>query len=106
MSDEWKDDFEAFYRDMGPRPTASHSVERGNNNLGYSKENCRWATKLEQANNRRNNLLCEYHEERKTLAEWCRELSLNYGKAYYLLSKGVAFQDAANLLTSEEYNKK
>jgi len=49
---EW-DSFETFLKDMGNRPTLQHSIDRRNNDKGYSKSNCRWATKQEQANNRR-----------------------------------------------------
>jgi hypothetical protein len=53
VSPDWLD-FEAFYADMGSRPDG-YSLDRIDNNLGYSKSNCRWATAHEQATNKRNN---------------------------------------------------
>ena len=95
MCDEWKESFEAFYRDMGPRPSPEHSIDRRDNNKGYSKENCRWATLVEQANNRRDNLYFDFDGDRKTLTEWCREFGLNYNRIRYLiLKKGMSFEDA------------
>lgn len=87
VCDEWKDNFETFYRDMGPRPTPQHTIDRENNDLGYSKENCRWATKVDQNNNTRKNVYYELNGDRKTLAEWCRDRKLNYHTAYYRLNE-------------------
>lgn len=60
MAPQWKEDFERFYSDMGKAPSTAHSVDRIDTNGNYEPGNCRWATKMEQANNQRNNARFEY----------------------------------------------
>ena len=52
------------------------SIDRINNEWGYSKENCKWATAKEQARNRRNSNLVEYKWESKTLPEWAEIMEI------------------------------
>lgn len=74
VCEEWLQ-FENFYRDMGERPNG-HSLDRINNNLGYFKDNCRWASTVEQLNNRRNNHLITFCNKTQTLSQWAREIGL------------------------------
>ena len=58
ICDEWKDKIEGFSnfcKDMGDRPSLKYSLDRIDNDLGYFKENCRWATIHQQASNRSDN---------------------------------------------------
>ncbi len=75
MSEDWRGDFGAFYRDMGPRPKGA-TLDRIDNDGPYSAENCRWATWVQQANNKRSTRHLEFRGESKPLAEWAREIGV------------------------------
>ena len=74
---EWPS-FEAFYADMGPRPSPKHTVERRDNDGPYSGANCYWATRAEQAANTRRNRRIEYHGTSFSIKQLAEHLGLSY----------------------------
>lgn len=66
----WIFSFPAFLKNMGKRPSEIHSLERKNNNGNYTPKNCKWATRIEQARNKRNNCLLTCDGKTATAPEW------------------------------------
>lgn len=77
VCERWYNSFENFLEDMGDRPSREHSVERRDNNGDYEPNNCYWATKLIQANNKRNSRVIEFNGKSLTISQWARELGIN-----------------------------
>lgn len=72
---QWSD-FEKFYKDMSWGFRKGLTLDRIDSELGYSPENCRWASSIEQANNKKSNRVIEYLGQKKTLAQWIRHFGL------------------------------
>lgn len=73
VCDEWKKDFQSFYNwSMSSGYSDGLSIDRKNNDKGYSPDNCRWSTSLEQQNNRRGIHQIKYNGETHSIAEWSR----------------------------------
>ncbi|HOW46093.1 MAG TPA: hypothetical protein P5305_01395 [Rubrivivax sp.] len=75
---EWVDSFAAFVASVGLRPSADHSLERDDVNGNYEPGNCRWATPVEQANNRRSSRRVTFGGVTDTLAGWSRRTGLRF----------------------------
>jgi len=87
VCERWRTGFEAFYADMGPRPSPYHSLDRIDNNAGYSPENCRWATRKEQNRNTRYNVLLSYEGRTLCLAAWAEERGISAGALWWRLHR-------------------
>lgn len=75
----WVNDFAQFLRDVGEPPSPQHSLDRyPDNNGNYEPGNVRWATRKEQGNNRRTNVIITHDGESLTLSEWADKLGLPY----------------------------
>lgn len=95
ISSAW-DDFSVFAADMGPRHSGA-TLDRIDVNGDYVPENCRWATALDQANNKRTNRVIECNGRAQTLQQWCREFGAERSKVRYRLSRGMPLMEALTM---------
>lgn len=85
--------FENFFEDMGQRPSPQHSIDRIDNNGDYCPENCRWATRSEQGQNKRNNVLLTINGVTKHYKQWADEYNLAYCTVERRIYKGWSPED-------------
>jgi hypothetical protein len=83
---EWAE-FPNFLESMGECPPGL-TLDRIDNRIGYSPDNCRWASRMTQANNRDINVFVTIKGETKTLAEWARVLDVPYMILYHKHRRG------------------
>jgi len=91
VCDEWLK-FENFYNDMGD--SNGLTLDRKNNNKGYYKDNCRWATRKEQQNNKRNNRILNFKDKSQSVSLWADEVGLIYNTLIARLNHGWSVEDA------------
>ncbi len=88
VCDQWRESFAAFYADMGPRPSANHSIDRVDNDGPYCPENCRWATRKQQSRNMRSNLLITFQGETLCLTDWAEKLGVSLTALKHRVARG------------------
>lgn len=96
VCDRWLHSFQAFFSDMGPRPSSRHSVDRINNDGNYEPSNCRWATKTQQCENQRRARMLEFRGETLNLSEIARRTGLKYLILFRRLKRGWNLERAVS----------
>ena len=91
VNDRWRSSFMHFLEDMGKRPSSNHSIDRIDNDDGYYKDNCRWATCEQQVNNKSTNLKFKGETATQASRRLGGEDSLVFGRLKNGWSKDVAF---------------
>ena len=85
----WKSCFFSFYSDMCSTWKAGLTIDRIEVNGPYCKDNCRWATVIEQGNNKRNNVFIEFNGRIQTVMQWSRETGIKDSLIRSRLAQGV-----------------
>jgi hypothetical protein len=84
----WRRSYAAFAADMGERPSLLHTVDRIDVNGHYERDNCRWATRKEQSNNRRDNSWLEWRGRIYTRAQAADAVGISRGLLQWRLARG------------------
>lgn len=71
------------------------TIDRIDSNGNYEPSNCRWVDMYVQSNNKCRNIFFTFQGKTQTLAQWCRELNLDYKYVHYLIkNKKLPFEKA------------
>lgn len=103
VCESWRESFEKFLADMGPRPSDKHSIERIDVDGNYEPSNCVWADNETQKRNKRNTTLISFNGITKTLTEHAEENGLNSGTVWVRINElGWSVEDALTKPTKSE----
>ncbi len=102
-----KDMYESYLKHSEIHGKANTTLERIDNNKGYSKENCRWATFNEQSKNKRTSRYITYKGKTMIVADWARELGVSRQALRYRLEQGwdVNLMMTTPFLHSNKYDR-
>ncbi len=104
VCEEW-DDFATFKRDMGDRPSGM-TIDRIDNDKGYSKDNCKWSTPKEQNRNRRRKRLITAFGQTKCMAQWVEETGIGRSAIEHRIKSGKSVEFALSKPSRKTDNRK
>mgnify|MGYP001097323176 CR=1 FL=1 len=105
VCDKWKT-FQGFWDDMKEGYSDNLSIDRLNNNKGYYKENCRWATREEQDNNTCRSRKITFMGETQTLTQWAYELNMNPKTLDFRFRNGWSVERALTTPVDKKLSRK
>ncbi len=93
VCDRWRESFENFLADMGPRP-AGMSLDRIDNNGNYEPGNCRWADNETQYRNRRQTVWIEFNGEKLCQKDWAKRYNIDEATLAQRIARGWPLEKA------------
>lgn len=97
IAEEWRHDFKTFHNYVSQLPDfgeGGRSLDRIDNNLGYSPGNVRWATRAEQNRNRRDNRWITYDDRTQCLSDWAKEFGIGHATLRHRIRRGWSAERA------------
>jgi hypothetical protein len=94
VCERWAGSFEAFFADMGERPSGTTLDRYPNRDGNYEPGNCRWATAKQQQTNRRNTRLFTIDGVTRCMSDWAALHGIGNTTVHYRLSKGMSIEEA------------
>jgi hypothetical protein len=93
MAPEWRASFEAFLRDIGPKPKGM-TLERVDNDGDYKPGNVKWASRTEQARNRRSSAMVVWEGREMSIAALAEQEGVPYKRLWKRLRNGMLVASA------------
>lgn len=94
VCERWRNSFKNFLEDMGDKPDVTYTLDRIDVNGNYEPSNCKWSSKEEQANNKRNCIYLTLNGEKLTVSQWARKVGINKMTILRRLNLGWSHYDA------------
>lgn len=94
VCDRWLESVQNFINDLGFRPSKRHSIDRVDNDGNYCKENCRWATKVEQERNKRKTKFVNYNGQETPLCSLAEKFNIDRTTLFHRLERGWDIEKA------------